>query len=300
MKVMPRGRMTIRPSANALEPVDGRVNRRIKFWEFPEAEAGSILAKVESVYFGALESVDSTHSARELAAKNPDLSPTGVKTENYKLSLANVAKKKGRDNVLAKAREEAAARREKLKPPIAENSPLHWEMRDWLRALPASDRDKLIRNGIERNNLDPLLVQAILAAPVVLSGVSPEMQADLYAREQRAVHGDTAVNELQQLEQGIEIAADANDAAFEEFRFESGDMQRFDSEVSGIKAETKVHWLKNDKSTGVERTIVVDLENRSSHKASEDEIANGRFFKDYDEYVATNGEPVVRQKNIFA
>jgi hypothetical protein len=84
-------------------------------------------------------------------------------------------------------------------------------------------------------------VQAILAAPAVLSGVSPEMQADLYAREQRLVHGDTAVNDLLQLEQAVAIAADANDAAFEEFRFESGDVQRFDSDVSGIKAESKVH-----------------------------------------------------------
>ena len=125
MKVMPRGRMTIRPSANPLEPVDGRVNRRINFWEFPEAEPGSALAKVEGVYFGALESVDSTRSARELAATNPN-------------------------------------------------------------------------------------------------------------------------------------------------------------------------------SNGRDRTIVVDLENSSPHEASEVEMAGGRFFKDYDEYVATNGEPVVRRKNIFA
>jgi hypothetical protein len=50
----------------------------------------------------------------------------------------------------------------------------------------------------------------------------------------------------------------------------------------------------------VERTVVVDLENRSSHVATEEEMAQGRFFKDYDEYVATNGEPNVRQKKMFS
>jgi hypothetical protein len=66
------------------------------------------------------------------------------------------------------------------------------------------------------------------------------------------------------------------------------------------KRKARCTSQKKEKANGVERTVVVDLENRSSHVATEEEMAQGRFFKDYDEYVATNGEPNVRQKKMFS
>jgi hypothetical protein len=39
------------------------------------------------------------------------------------------------------------------------------------------------------------------------------------------------------------------------------------------------------------------MDTRTSRPATDEDLAEGRYFKDYEEFIATNGEPNYRGKN---
>jgi len=205
-----KGRMTIRkPSGNPLIPSINPLagpnpsavnNRMLHLWEF-DPKPGTALARLEQVYLASLDAVDNFAEYREASAKSnaqtKKFTESGLKDEiqNHALTRLTPVFRKGR-TVVESAREEATALRKKLARQTGDRSDvvgamMRAEIRSWLRAMPAQERDAYFTNNIER--LDPAVALAVLEAPAALSGGVPQsIMTELHDRAVAAQHGEEA------------------------------------------------------------------------------------------------------------
>jgi hypothetical protein len=104
----------------------------------------------------------------------------------------------------------------------------------------------------------------------------------------QAVHGED-LTKLRTLEAAIEVVEGVVAAGEEDIRLEAQvfDMRQWRDMTAEIKAKEHVPWLKKFG----EKIEVIDMETRTSRLATEEQVAQGRYFKNYNEYVAVNGVP---------
>jgi hypothetical protein len=267
----------------------GRPNRRIRLWEI-EGKPGSTIAKLQSVYLAALNSYDAFAAFKNEAAKSGKFTEQGVSdhTLNYAKAAPVPMLKRGRDAIAAAKREAAALRGSvKLASPDPAGDAVRREIRDRLYAMPPKDRDSFIQSRIDR--LEPIEAEAILTAPAWLSGVSESHRTLLNDRALEAQHGEKVV-ELQSLEQAIEAAESAVDAARDEIRLELGyfDPHRFNQEVAAVERTTAAPWLKKDG----DKVRVMTWNNATKTGAWEiatpEQQENGVYYENSDAYAAAN------------
>ncbi len=110
------------------------------------------------------------------------------------------------------------------------------------------------------------------------------MHAALVERALAAAHGPK-IAELRQLEQAVDIAASAVEAADEDLQLEAGfDAGAWAELTKDVKPASSVPWLRKRG----EQTVVVDLEARTERAASAEEIESGQFFSSFIEHQKAN------------
>jgi hypothetical protein len=241
-----KGRMTIRAGRSDDER-NGRENKRVRLWEF-NPKPGTTIAKLEGAYLGALGSVDAVIAKHEDAAKSGRFTPEGLNNDVLQFALNEAVPKlrRGRD-AIAPAKQEAAALREKTKlrePDVTDlwKAGLMLRAVDRFAAMSQKKRDELTRNP---GALDPITAEALVTAPVSLTGISKMHHQQLVDRALQAQHGEALV-ELQDLERAIEAAESAVEAGRDEIRLEAGvfDPHKFNQLAAPVEAKTNAPWLK--------------------------------------------------------
>lgn len=204
---------------DAKQPMRMRGTQRyVPAWRWGEAEAGSPLQQIGLAYEGAIK-------AREkLAQRKSQLASDGRYTDEGRRdrlkefveneTLPHLGRLRTR--ILEPRAEQLTGKRSALSavdpidPADSATAILHMETRAWLRALPEKERSRAARAG------DPMVTQAILAAPEGLSGVSPRVRAYLEKQEMEKRHGDDLA-ELGEVGEALQAAS----RALEEVRTEA-------------------------------------------------------------------------------
>jgi hypothetical protein len=286
---MPKGRMEIRKGGVG-SCVDGRENRRIRLWDF-EPKPGTTIAKLEPHALGILDLVDKVPEHRAAAIKSNKFTADGVTAEVRQFVLATaVPRIKRARNAIAKAKQEAAALRNKIKlQPVDKTDVVGFmqrrEMRDRMLSMSAEDRGKFLTQNIDR--LDPTLALALLELPEV--GMAPMMpdsvRTVLVDRALEAQHGP-AVAELRELERAIEVAETAVEVGRDELRAEAGigDPREFDRLAAPFEAKAAGPYLKK---IGNDVRVIEFQEGAAtgtSRIATPEEIELGTYFRDRAHY----------------
>jgi hypothetical protein len=170
---------------------------------------------------------------------------------------------------------------------------LRAEMRDFLRSKPQAERDAYIRANAEK--LDPKMALAVMEVPAELSGISTVQRDALIERALEAQHGD-ALKEVQELERGIEIAERAVQLGREEIiREAEADPHQFNQLAEPFERAAGANWLKKYRENGEEVVRVMKWDNATKTggwaKATPEEIADGAFYNNWEEYRTANGLP---------
>src|SRR5262249_55057384 len=152
-----KGRMTIRAGLSD-DVRNGRRNKRVRAWEF-EPKPGTTIAKLETVFLGALSSVDSVMARRDDAIKSGRFTPEGVNNDvlQFALNQAVPVLKRGRD-AIASAKQEAATLREKTKLREPDTTD-QWKVGLMLRAVDrfaAMTQEQRNKLTINPDKLDPI------------------------------------------------------------------------------------------------------------------------------------------------
>jgi hypothetical protein len=247
------------------------------------------VAKLESAFLRALNSVDAVIARRDEATKSGRFTADGVASDvlNFALSEAVPVLKRGR-NAIASAKQEVAALREKttLREPDTTDPwkvGLMLQAVDHFAAMTQKQRDALTRNP---DNLDPITAVALVTAPASLTGISKTHREQLIDRALQAQHGDK-IAELRELEQAIEAAESAVEAGRDEIRLEAGvfDPHKFNQLAAPVEQKVSAPWLR--KRFG--QVHVVDLERREERPATSAEIESGVYAENYDAYQKLTG-----------
>jgi hypothetical protein len=288
--ITPKGRMTIRKG-----PSNGALNKNINLWEF-EPKSGTTLAKLEAAYLAALDTVDQIEQRKAEARASGRFTADGVAADALSFATSKLAPMLQRHRqMVAAAKRKAAEQRAKVKLQAADKSDLvgamrRQEMRTWLRAMPADERNRYVSKNLE--TMDPEMALAIREVPGEMTGVLGSQREQLIDLALQAQHGEV-IAELQDLERGIEVADRALNAAREEIAHESGvhDLRKFDDLARPHMREAV--WLRKYRKDGQEIVGVLrwDADNRngSVQPATPEEIEVGQFFADIDEYRKAGG-----------
>ena len=210
----------------------------------------------------------------------------------FALSQAVPTFKRGR-LAIAAAKREASELKEKLKltPPDTSDqfkAGLMLRAIDRFAAMTQKQRDALTRN---LDTLDPILAEALIAAPASLTGISKMHRQQLIDRALEAQHGNK-IAELKELERAIEATESAVEAGRDEIRLESGvfDPRRFDELAAPIEAKANAPWLRKRKFPGEDEQInVVDLDRRVERPATPEEIESGVYAENFNHYQKLTG-----------
>jgi hypothetical protein len=277
--VAPKGRTTVRKSGG----------RRVRLWTIPESD-NPLIAGLERAYLGALEAVDRTEAKHATIKGDPRFTEQGVRDELQRHALSDAIPQLYRGRLaINKARSAAAERRAKFKLDAPDKTDYcaglrRLELRSYLHDMKPEDRSRFV----ERSDLPLEVFQAITEQIPELSGVSPGQHAMMIERALQAQFGPE-IEAVNHLEQAIDTAASAVEAAREEVRIELGifDPGLFNSIAAPVEEKQSVAWLRKSKGiAGAEEVVVVDLERRVSRKATEDEIATGIFADSIEEFEA--------------
>jgi hypothetical protein len=101
------------------------------------------------------------------------------------------------------------------------------------------------------------------------------------------VHGPK-LQEMQDLREGIDIAQSAVEAADEDLRNEVGvhDRRAWEELTTNVKPEKPISWLR--KVAGEVKVLRPTRDGFSAGTPSEEELQDGRFFGNFDEFKAAN------------
>jgi len=282
-----KGRMTIR-AGRSDDVRNGRRNKRVRAWEF-EPKPGTTIAKLETVFLGALNSVDAVIARRDDATKSEKFTPDGINNDTLQFALNHAVPvlKRGRD-AIASAKQEAATLREKTKLRKPDTTD-PWKVGLMLRAVDrfaAMSQEQRNRLSINPDKLDPITAEALVTAPASLTGISEVHRKLLVDRALQAQHGDK-IAELHELEHAIEVAESAVEAGRDEVRLEAGvfDPHKFNELAAPFEAKANAPWLR--KTLG--RINVVDLDRRVERPATPEEIETGVYAENFDAYQKLTG-----------
>lgn len=295
--IMPKGRQTIRRSGpnltDPMTPVDGRENRRIRLWDF-DAKPGSTIARLESVYLGAIDSVDKVAEHKAAAIRSGKFTPDGANDDALQFALNNLVPtfKRGRAAISA-AKKEVTALRDKIKlQPIDKTDVVGFlrrqEIRSWLKSMPEEARGKYLASNVD--SLDPTIALAVMESTPE-EGIAPaSVRTVILDRALEAQHG-AAVAELQELERAIEAAESAVETGRDEVRRETGmlDPHRFDQLAAPVEAKHGAPWLRKSIENGNEVVrVIVPGTNHSPQIATPEQIETGVYYRDFDEFNKRN------------
>jgi hypothetical protein len=291
-----KGRLTIRDGRSD-DVRNGRKNARVRSWEF-DPKPGTTIAKLETAFLDALNSVDAVVARRDDSAKSGRFTPDGVNNDvlQFALNQAVPVLKRGRD-AIASAKQEAAALREKTKlsgPDTTDPWKVGLMLRavDRFAAMPQEQRNRL---SINPDKLDPFTAEALVTAPAALTGISEVHRQMLVDRALKAQHGDKLA-ELEQLERAIEVAEGAVEIAREEVRMETAmfDAHKFNQLAAPVEAKAAAPWLRKYRENGADviRKIELPAEGQkhgSAPLATPEEIERGVYADDIEEYRKLTG-----------
>jgi hypothetical protein len=280
----------------------GSTSKFIRHWPF-EAKPGSTLAALERSYLGAFEAVDATEDYIKTVQAAKKFTAEGIRDEIQKYVFGNPVPSLHRSRLLIrKARAEATERKSRLKlqPPDKSDlvgAVLRREIRDRLTAMDSSaQRALFVGFG---DNVPANIVQAVLEMPQALSCVSRDQYERLNSRALTALHGEEG-NDIAELEEGIEIAEAAVEAAREEIRGEVRTDQGaiisgpdFDRLTAPFEPKSGIPWLRRHDVNGQETICTVPVGpgavGGSARVATPEEVEAGRFFGSYAEFCQANG-----------
>ena len=223
------------------------------------------------------------------ARRNPELTPDGVRDSLLKFALNDVVPvlHQGRA-IIRKARTEVAERRAKLKVEGPDKTDIaaafrRMEIRTRLREMKSEELTNYF--ATYGDNLPIEIAQAVTELPPLYSGV-PQSRHDLLIERALNVQFGAAIAEINEIEQAIEAAESAVEAARDEVRIESGmhDVGKFNELAAPFEAKHEPPWLRRRLESGAEVIRVVDLERGIERKATAAEIEIGEFFKDHDDF----------------
>jgi hypothetical protein len=193
------------------------------------------------------------------------------------------------------AKKEAAERGAKLKLEPADKTDAvgfarRAEIRGWLRSLSATERNAFVG---QISKLDPEIALAIVEVRPELSGVLAADRDQLLDRALLAQHGP-AIQEVEELERGIELAERAISMAREELATEAGiDLTKFNEAAAPYEKAATAPWLRKRIEGGVEVIRCVKLRDAGGGGvevlATPEEIEMGQYFANYDEYRQAGG-----------
>ncbi len=282
VQTMPKGRTTIRRTSNGLPA------RRIRLWEC-ETKPGTIIEKLEKAYLDSLSAVDATVTKRQQLAGDTRYTDAGAEEQFASFVFAELIPvfAKGRHTV-EQGQQALADMRAKLRLPKADPTDAagaieRMEIRTWLRTLPQAERDKITRPG--PSALDPQIRQAIIEMPAEMTKVAGSHRGLILESVMRETHGPL-LDEIDELSRAVEACASAVDAGRDEIRIESGirDPREFDRRAAEVEKKIGVPWLRKQG----DRVIVVDMETRTTHPATPEEIETGVYYTDHAEFSKYN------------
>src|SRR5262249_60046510 len=188
---------------------------------------------------------------------------------------------------IGKAKQEIVERRSKLAlkavdPADVAGAMRRQEIRTFLRQLDEKQRDAWFRD--RGDTVSPEVRQAIIEMPPEVSGV-PKSRHDLLTQDAwQAQHGPE-LTDISDRENAIETAESAVEAARVEVGRECGlDIARFNELAAPVEAKHAAPWLRWYTEDGVDKVYVVDLEAKAERPATPDEIEQGVFYRDYEDY----------------
>ena len=295
--IRPQGRRTIRRAApfgpgNPLVPMDGRLNREIRMWSLGDGEPGTTKEKLRRAYLDALEAVDKIGTRKADAMRSGKFTAAGAADEAMQYALSELVPtfKRGRNTIDA-AKAEAKSLRETIKLQQPDKADIvgamhRREMREFLKAMPAKDRNRYVSQ--RRENMDPNLALAIVEMPAEFSGVLQSDRNDLLDRALEAQHG-AKMTQLRDLEHAIEVAASAVETGRDELRSETGlDERTFNERAAPAEAKTRTHYLKKFVEDGKEVVRVLEWapggQTGTWPVATPEQVATGRFYDSMDDY----------------
>ena len=137
-----------------------------------------------------------------------------------------------------------------------------------------------------RDKMNPEEATALIEVPASRTGIM-EMDRDyLIDHAIRAAHGDSAIEDVQALEKGIELAAAANEAARHQIAEDGGaTVAQFDEAAAPFEAKASVPWLRKEK----DKVYVMDVRRKSWRQATDEHVSTGEFFPTWDQFNAANG-----------
>jgi len=299
--IRPQGRRTIRRPAlsgpgNPLVPMDGRLNREIRMWSLGDGEPGTTKEKLRRAYLDALEAVDKIGTRKADAMRSGKFTAAGAADEAMQYALSELVPtfKRGRNTIDA-AKAEAKSLRDTIKLRQPDKADIvgamhRREMREFLKAMPAKDRNRYVSQ--RRENMDPTLALAIVEMPAEFSGVLQSDRNDLLDRALEAQHGEK-MTQLRDLEYAIEIAESAVETGRDEVRTETGlDQRSFNERAAPAEAKTKTHYLKKFMEDGHEVVRVFEWapggQTGGWRIPTPEQIATGHFYDSMDEYQRHN------------
>jgi hypothetical protein len=261
--------------------------RNIRMWDLGDGEPSST-KKLRRAYFGALDAVDAVEARKADALKSGKFTPASAADDALQFALSELVPtfKQGRTTIDA-AKREAKSLRDKIRLQSPDKSDVvgamhRREMRDFLRGMPDKDRNRYVNQ--RRENMDAL---AIVEMPAEFSGVLESDRNDLLDRAVEAQH-DEKMTQLRELEHAIEVAESAVETGRDEVRQETGiDPRTFDERAKPFEDKFKPYWLRRQIEDGKE-VIRVIMPGGTASVATQEQIDNGHFYADIDEYRRAN------------
>jgi hypothetical protein len=287
-----KGRRTIRKAP----PGQNATGSYVGLWDI-QGKPGSTVHRLEQVYLAALNGVDSIEARKAEALKSGRFTPDGARADALQFAAQQLSPvfHRGKHQIAA-AKREAAELRSKVKLQPTDKTDLvsamlRAEMRDFMRSKPQAERDAYIRENAD--NLDPQMALAVMEVPAELSGISIVQRDALIERALEAQHGD-ALKEVQELERSIELAERAVQLGRDEIIRESeADAHEFNVLAEPFEKAAGANWLKKYQENGQEVIRVMKWDGATktftAAKATPEEIADGAFYNNFEEYRLANG-----------
>ena len=183
----PLGRMTARKNGAGQA-------RNIRLWD-QDAKPGTTAESLLKHYLASLDGIDRIEAKKAELTNSAEFTPAGIQKQAVDFAFREVVPghQKGR-HAIQRAKQEVAARRERLIPPKSDPADAagaisRMEIRTWLRGLPQGERDKVTR----AENIDPQISAAIIEAPAVMTGVADSHRDNLLNKAMQGAYGEPCI-----------------------------------------------------------------------------------------------------------
>jgi hypothetical protein len=258
-----------------------------------ETQPNTLLHDLRNAYLTGFDTVDARDAFKAEAVRQNRFTEDGLRESVREHSIKATAKIKRARSTIAKARDRIAELEITTTLPAPDQSEAASRLRDrvWrqIERIPEGPaRDRAILSLAEKN---PVVADAIREMPQELAGVSASTYAEITSKLLAATHGP-ALEEIESLREGIDIAQSAVEAADEDLRNEVGvhDPRQWAELTEHVKPEAYIPWLrKSGKEVRVlPKEGMESGKGGSAHLATEEDLAAGRFFENREEWARAN------------